>query len=103
MSSMDGLHGHVKDIEQKDRELGGFLTLFAKLSLAERDEILRQIARLKIECSDNPELFLAKIKVLASMYGAIEKSGENKTKDVLPTALTARLEEIATAASALRR
>jgi hypothetical protein len=94
--------GRVSDIERKDEELGGFLTLFADLPPESQARVLQEVARLKREAGGNAETLLAEVKVLAEMYGAVAKGAEGKEKKDSGR-FTVRLGEIEAAAIGLRQ
>lgn len=92
--------GRVYEIEQKNRELNGFLDLFAKLPSGSQARVLEEIANLKRRVGNKLETFLTEVKTLAEMYGAIARG--TKGEDTNIQAFTAQLGEIARAASGLK-
>lgn len=102
-SSMSIVFNRVSEIERRDRELGRFLSLFAKLPPETQEKILAEVNRLKKELKDSPEEFLEKVKALAEMYSAIKKKGEDATKENSNRLLTIQLGEIESAAEELMK
>lgn len=71
---MDKLNNRVLEVEAKDRELGGFLTLAAKFLPETRLRLIKDIERLKADCAgDNEKLK----KGLGAMHQELKNFGDD--------------------------
>lgn len=67
--------GRAGYIEEKDRELGGFASIFAKLPESEKVRVLQGIAELKRELGESdPQEFMGRVRALAALYGSVVES-----------------------------
>lgn len=66
-------------------------------------KILEEIAQLKKELGNNPEMFLEKVKALALMYGAFQKGTEGRKTDEAIKVLGVQIGQIQKAAAELQK
>lgn len=91
---MDRLFGRVPYIERKNQELGGFPTLFARMSPEIREKVLSQISELEQKFGRGTPEFFEGVKALAEACGAIINGLEGKPAEERTSILTQRLKEI---------
>ncbi len=84
--------GHTADIERWNKEMGGLLNIYARLSHQEQKEVMSTVKALKAETQE-PEMLLERLRALAVMYGAVSRNLEPGSES-LPAALTWRLGEL---------
>jgi hypothetical protein len=92
-----------REIEQKNKDLGHFLDIFAKLSEGSKAKVLQEISRLKKEHGGVNEAFLEEVKTLAVMYGAFRKETEGKKSEESMKVLGVQIGQIEAAATELRK
>lgn len=99
---MNKVFDRAGNIERRDRELGGFLTIFAALPGRSRDKILQEIAALRERLAGDPEAFMDEVKAMAAVHGAVQnREGHPIPRDM--GSLTFRMDEIGSAAQELNR
>ena len=98
---MDKLGGHVAQIESANYKLNGFLNLFANLPVRTQTKILREVAELKAEAGGNEAELVEKVKALAALYGALEKTDTGTRRGDPAAGLTFQLGQIQTIATEL--
>ncbi len=96
-TSLEGLHGHAREIDEKDRQLGGLLSKFAELPAMLQEQFIKEVGEIREMAGKNEKAALDMIRERAEFYDMVleENQEEAKKPPEQRKPLTATIEEIA--------
>lgn len=101
-TSWDKAANRAREIEQKNFELGGLLSIYAKLPPQEQKSLMDAVLKLRTELSGtDPKLYLERVRALGEMYGAVSRNLKEEDTPNLSQTLTWRLGEMESAMKAV--